>query len=265
MSVAGYIGGVGVLGPGLADWPAAAAVLSGERAYAPAPTVLPPPALLPAAERRRSGRVVRLALAVGAEAAARAGKDPAQLASVFCSSGGDGQNCHEIYAALALESREVSPTRFSNSVHNAAAGYWSIATRATRESTVLCAYDASFSAGLLEALVQVSVDEAPLLLIAYDTDYPEPLRAKRPVPDAFGVALVFTPQRDDGSLARVEICLGSEPADRLGDPQFESLRASIPAARCLPLLRLLAKREHGRAVLEYLGAASAVVSIEPCR
>ena len=119
-----------MLGPGLDNWPDAAAVLSGQRAYEPAPTVLPMPTLLPAAERRRTGRVVKLALAVALEATTRAGSEPAQLASVFSSSGGDGHNCHEICQALALDSREISPTRFSNSVHNAAAGYWSIATGA---------------------------------------------------------------------------------------------------------------------------------------
>ena len=264
MRVAGYIGGIGVLGPGLPDWSAAAAVLSGERAYEPAPTVLPAPALLPAAERRRTGRVVKLALAVAAEASSRALKDPAHLASVFSSSGGDGHNCHEICQALATEAREISPTRFSNSVHNAAAGYWSIATRAIRESTVLCAFDASFAAGLLEALVQVTVDEAPLLLIAYDADYPEPMHAKRPIPDAFGAAFVLTAQREPGSLARIETSFGPGPADQLSEPQLEALRTSIPAARCLPLLRQLARPEGGRTVLEYLGGSGTVVLVEPC-
>lgn len=265
MNAAGYIGGLGVLGPGLADWPSAAAILRKERAFVDAPTVLPAPVQLPAAERRRSGRAVKLALAVAAEACARAGKDPAELPSVFTSSGADGLNCHEICVALALPSREISPTRFSNSVHNAAAGYWSIGTRAERESTVLCAYDASFAAGLLEALVQVSVHESPLLLVAYDTDYPEPMHAKRPVPDAFGTSWVLTPRREPASLARIEIRLDTRPAEPLDDPELESLRARIPAARCLPLLGMLARGEAGCAAIEYLDAASAVVGLEPCR
>ena len=39
MKVAAYVGGVGVLGPGLADWEDASAVLSGARAYEPHTTV----------------------------------------------------------------------------------------------------------------------------------------------------------------------------------------------------------------------------------
>ena len=41
----------------------------------------------------------------------------------------NGQVIHEICEALATDEREVSPTRFHNSVHNASAGYWGIATR----------------------------------------------------------------------------------------------------------------------------------------
>ena len=83
MKLAAYVGGIGVLGPGLGNWDDTAAVLSGKTAYASAPTVLHTPTLLPPAERRRTGRVVKLALAVALEATARAATDPARLASVF--------------------------------------------------------------------------------------------------------------------------------------------------------------------------------------
>lgn len=259
-----YIDGIGVLGPGLAHWPATAAVLSGRTAYWPAPTLLPPPALLPPAERRRTGRVVKLAIAVALEAAARAGLRPADLASVFSSSGGDGHNCHELCEALAFATREVSPTRFANSVHNAAAGYWSIATGAKRESNVLCAYDASFCAGLLEAMTKLAVDGEPLLLVAYDSEYPEPIHSKRPVPDAFGTALVLTATGGPASVARIEVALVDDPADTLAEAALESLRQSIPAARCLPLLRQLARGGSGRAVLDYLDVSRVVVSVDAC-
>jgi Beta-ketoacyl synthase, N-terminal domain len=264
LNIAAYVGGIGVLGPGLQDWPSTASLLSGERAYESARTLLPAPALLPPAERRRTGRVVKLALAVALEATTRAGANPAHLRSVFSSSGGDGHNCHEMCEALAREPRAISPTRFANSVHNVACGYWSIATGATAESTVLCAFDASFCAGLLEALTQVAVDQEPLLLVAYDSDYPEPLYAKRRVPDAFGTAMVLTPRREPGSLARLEATLSSVPVDSLTDPELDALRRSIPAARCLPLLKQLALRTPGRTVLEYLDVSNTIVQVDPC-
>jgi hypothetical protein len=265
VNLSAYIGGIGVLGPGLADWPHAVAVLSGAAPYSAAATVLTAPALLPPTERRRTGRVVKLALAVALEASWRANVDPARLASVFSSSGGDGHNCHELCQALALADREISPTRFSNSVHNAAAGYWSIATGAQLESNVLCAFDASFCAGLLEAVSQVVVDGQSLLLVAYDTEYPEPLHSTRPVPDAFGAALVLTPDPGPNTLARIDLALGDQRPDVMGDPALESLRLSIPAARSLPLLSRLARADGGRTVLDYLDVSSMIVNVEPCR
>ena len=264
MRISAYLGGLGVLGPGLANWPEAAAVLSGQAAYRPAATVLPMPVILAAAERRRVGRVVKLALGVALEATSQAGEDPSDLASVFSSSGGDGHNCHELCQALSLAGREISPTRFANSVHNAAAGYWSIGMGAMAQSNVLCAFDASFTAGLLEALTQVAVDQVPVLLVAYDSEYPQPLHAKRPIPDAFGVALVLTPERRASSLVRLDAALSDSECDRFEDPDLEALRCAFPAARSLPLLRLLAARTGGTAILEYLDVSRMEVRIEQC-
>jgi hypothetical protein len=142
------IEGIGFLAPGLPDWPTARAVLRGEQAYAAAPSLLPVPSLLPAAERRRASRVVKLALALGLEAAAHAEADVGTLATVFTASGADGHNCHALCEQLATDDRRISPTRFHNSVHNAAAGYWGIATGrwprarcsapSTRASALVC-------------------------------------------------------------------------------------------------------------------------------
>jgi hypothetical protein len=259
------IEGIGVLGPGLPDWSAAARVLKGACPWEPAPTVLPAPVCLPSAERRRTGTLVRLTLAVGLEAAGRAGVDPAQLPTVFTSSGGDGQNCHEICEVLATAERQVSPTRFHNSVHNAPAGYWGIATGATAPANSLCAHDASFAAGLLEALCQVAVEHTSVLLIAYDASYPEPMRSVRPIPDAFGVALLLAPGASARSLARLDLFFREAPADRMAEPALERLRSSIPAARSLPLLAHLARAAEGSVLIDYLDGASLALEVSACR
>jgi hypothetical protein len=264
MRLSAYLGGIGVLGPGLNNWPQAAAVLSGRQPYEPTPTVLPVPMMLPPAERRRTGRVVRLAMAVAWEATAGAGADPTQISSVFSSSGSDGHVCHEICQALAQATREVSPTRFSNSVHNVAAGYWSIATGSMTESNVLCAFDASFAAGLLDGLTQTAVDNRTILLVAYDTEYPPPLHVKRPIPDALGVAMILTPSRNQNSIARIEASLTDEAGEKMAEGRFEALRCAIPAARSLPLLRQLALGQAGRTILDYLDVSRLAVQIEPC-
>lgn len=259
-----WLEGIGCLAPGLPDWPTARAVLRGEQAYTNAPSVLPAPAILPPAERRRASRVVKLALAVGLEAAAQAGADVAQLATVFSASGADGHNCHALCEQLASDDRQISPTRFHNSVHNAAAGYWGIATGAMAPCQVICAYDASFGAGLLDALGQVVVDRQPTLLIAYDSEYPEPLFAKRPVPDCAGVGLLLTPERTPRSQAQITVRPTTAVAEALADPALETLRTAIPALRALPLLRRLALGEGGPLVVDYLPPMQLSITLQPC-
>jgi hypothetical protein len=215
-----------------------------------------------------------LALAIGFEATSRAGADPAELPTVFSSSGGEGDNCHEICQTLATADRHLSPTRFHNSVHNAASGYWSIAASATPSSSVLCAFDASFGAGLLEALTQVVVDQTAVLLVAYDAPFPEPLRTVRPIPDAFGVAMVLAPVdaspatgEASPSVARkiLTVTLTDAPADSMADARLEALRSAIPAARSLPLLSKLARQESGRVVIDYLEAQRIAIEVSPWR
>ena len=81
--------GVGLLGPGLPDWQSGQALLREPSRWRPDATPLAAPALLPAAERRRAGAIVKLTLAVAGQACAQAGIDPQGLATVFTSSSGD--------------------------------------------------------------------------------------------------------------------------------------------------------------------------------
>jgi len=261
-SLLAYIDGIGLLAPGLDNWEAGRAVLAGQVSYVSRKTSLPAPAMLPPAERRRSGPLVRVALAAGAEAGA--GHDLATLATVFSSSGGDGANCHEICEMLASADRQISPTRFHNSVHNAAAGYWSIAAGTMETSSVLCAYDASFGAGLLEAMAQVAVDGVSVLLIAADTAYPQPLRAVRGIPDEFGVGLLLSPRRSPASIAQIGVTLSDAAAGCMADLALEALRAAIPAARGLPLLEAVARSKPAALVLDYLEHVRLAVEVSPC-
>ena len=254
-----YIEGIGLLGPG------GQAAFTGAAPYVSRPTELPAPASLPASERRRASRAIKLALAVGHEAIAAAGLDPAALATVFSSSAGDGYNCHEICLALATSDRQISPTRFHNSVHNAPAGYWSIASGAMASSSVLCASDASFGAGLLEALAQVAADHERCVLISHDTDYPEPRRSVRPGPDAFGIALVLAAQQSPRALSRIDVSISGPAgiATRMADPVLEVLRTAIPAARGLPLLAGIASGTAMDVVLEYVDHARLSIAVTP--
>lgn len=260
-----WINGIGLIAPGLTDWPTAAAVLRGDAQYEAAPSVLPVPLLLPPAERRRASRVIRLSLGVGQEAVVHAGADAATLATVFAASGADGHNCHALCEQLAGDDRQISPTRFHNSVHNAAAGYWGIATHSMAPCQVIGAFDASFGAGLLDALAQVLMDGQPVLLVAYDSEYPEPLHAQRDTPDCGGVALLLSAQRSAASLASITVTPCREPAEPLDLPALEGLRQNIPALRALPLLQRLARGTAGPVVLDYLAPMQLQVDLQDLR
>jgi hypothetical protein len=190
-----YIDGVGILAPGLGSWRAARPVLAGEGRYEPGEMPRPAAEILPPAERRRCGDLVKLALHVGAEALAPGGARAEDLATVFTCATGHGEVLHQICETLAGSARDVSPTRFHNSVHNAAAGYWSIATGARAASTSLCAHQGSFAAGLVEAAVQARAENRPVLLIAYDLPPPPPLAAVVPCTLPCGLAMLLAPAR----------------------------------------------------------------------
>lgn len=256
-----WITGIGLIAPGLPDWPSARAVLRGEQPWVSAPSVLPTPALLPPAERRRASRVIKLALGIGLEAAA--GADVSTLATVFSASGSDGHNCHALCEQLATDDRHISPTRFHNSVHNAPAGYWGIATKSMAPCQVLCAHDGSFGAGLIDALGQVVLDRQATLLLAYDSEYPEPLFAKRPVPDCAGVALRLEGERAPQALARISVQTTEAAARPMDQAALEPLRAAIPALRSLPLLERLAQARGGEVCIDYLPGLQLAVRIEP--
>lgn len=253
MSSALYIESAGIAAPGLPDWAGAGAVLRGETPYVA--TALAPyaPPRLPPNERRRATASIRQAFQAAEDALAGSGLPADQLASVFSSSDADLAIIHRISSALAGPVRAISPTDFHNSVHNAASGYWSIATGSKRPSTTICAYDAGFAAGLLEAAPMVAADGHDTLLVCYDVPGPPPLDAVRPFACAASTALLLRRERSARTLARLELSLLNAPETRLADPALEALRLGNPALRALPLLQALARGEAGEAVLALPG------------
>jgi Beta-ketoacyl synthase, N-terminal domain len=259
-----YIDAIGVCGPGLENWAAAQAVLTSQATYASVPTVIAPSSHLPPAERRRVGTAVKLALATASDALSQGHYQASDLLSVFSSSGGDGDNCHAICEALASQDRLISPTRFTNSVHNAPSGYWGIALQAKPASTSLCAFDGSFSAGFLEACTQSITAKAPVLLIAYDTPYPEPLRAVRPIAHTMGVAMVLNHQATNATLASVRVSLGKASVSVMDHAELEALRQNVPAARSLPMLQAIARASQNASLaLELFDNQQLLVEVSP--
>jgi hypothetical protein len=256
---------VGLMAPGLFGWHPSIPILKGEANFEPLP--LPPlkPVMLKPNERRRTTPTIKLALEVSDDALKQRPESD-QLLSVFTSSYGDLDVIHHICRALTLDERPVSPTHFHNSVHNAPAGYWSIAAGYQQASSSIAGLDGSFAAGLLEAAVLCKTEEKSVLLIAYDLPSPEPLNQVIKSDATFATALLISPfTSKTDKLANLRLQITQELAEsQLNDVRMEQLRVSAPAARSLPLLTALARKESTRLNLAYLADSQLQIEMTAC-
>lgn len=234
------IRGIGAFADGLPDWAALAAFARGETGLAGDAPRKPAPSMLPANERRRAPDSVLLALQVAQAACEAAAVDPATLPSVFTSTHGDLAITDYICQTLATAPAELSPTKFHNSVHNAAAGYWTIGIGCHAPATALSAFDASFAQGLIEAALQVAAEGGPVLLVAYDSPAGGPLRHTSKSEGLFGLALVL--ERADGHGTTLAAHIDSGAVSSANGPLIEATErnAMAPAAR---LAQALARGE----------------------
>lgn len=251
-----FVQGVGLWAPAVATWADFKPWLDGT--LEDAEPGKPRAEVLPANERRRAPDSVLLAAAAAGQAVAASGLDPATLASVFSSAHGDQAITDYMCATLAQSPAELSPTRFHNSVHNAPAGYWTIATACHAACSAISAGDASFGAGLLEAATQVVADGRPVLLAAFDTKGYGPLLSMTQVTLPFAAALVLSPSRTLGSMARLDLATAPiASVSRARDDRLHALATVNPSAAGLPLLEALA---HG-AGIDVMLAASAGMAL----
>ena len=257
------IEGIGVWSAELSNWAASCDVLCTDVFSTEVEKVLnaasrPAPSLLAPTERRRAPDSVLLAIEVAQQACAMTGRDPRDLPNVFASAFGDLAINDYLCATLARSPQDMSPTKFHNSVHNAPAGYWSIATGCMESSTAISAGAATFGAGLLEAALLAQRESRAVLLAAYDIAAVGPIADIVPCRTAFGVALVLAPA-SPRAVAHLRVqpqhAATTELASAAG--VLHACHRDNPAARGLPLLAALARREPQTLML----AAGACVNL----
>lgn len=261
-----YVESVGLYAPGLQGWSDSRGVLTGQRPYQQEPLPRYKPACLPPNERRRATDLVRLAFGACEDAVAERVEEAARLAAVFAASGGDYTINDQICRALNQPQRMVSPTQFHNSVHNAAAGYWSIATGSRAASVSLSAYDYTVAAGFIEAISLVAVESCETLLALYDNSVCWPMQAARPVKEPFSAALWLTPCATQHSLASITLSISDSADSYTGTRQagLEPVRLGNPAARCLPVLEHIAANSAGQVMLEMACKQALCLDVQPC-
>jgi hypothetical protein len=232
----------GVLAPGITSLDALLEVV--RRGSAPsdmAPLELKAPDRLPPNERRRASQAVRLTLSCIDQALDNFPLSPADLRTVFSTDEGTGEICPAILESLHQD-RNVSPLHFTNSVHNAPPGYFSIARQNQRPATLASLGPESFAGGLLCAVTEALAKRSPVLFVVYDTAMPSPLNEVLPINEHSATAWIIS----DGihyerlpTLARMHLLLEEQASPSplpgwIGDGWRSN--SSAPAIAALGLL-----------------------------
>ena len=238
--------GVGAWGTGFLNWNDLSDILlgysEGEEGLAKAPK----PEVIPANERRRAPLPVRLAVESSWQAVQNAGLDPVDLPCVFVSGIGDTQLTDYMCRVLAGENKALSPTKFHNSVHNAAAGYWTISTGCMQAANSVAGFQESVSLTLMEALVQCQTENKPLLLTFYDAPSSEVLKELLKNEDPFSASIVIAPKDWSKQHRNYIATIENQGCEW---PKFNSIRAlekmysTNPTAKIFSLLSLIAQTD----------------------
>jgi hypothetical protein len=237
--------GIGLWSPPCTDLDAFRRQLAGETT---ATLHARPSALaLSANERRRAPESVLVAIEAASQAVTASGRRTDNLACVFASAYGDQATTDYMCRVLARAPTELSPTRFHNAVHNASAGYWTIATDCRAPSSAICAGKMSFGAGLLEAATLACADDRAVLLVCSDTAGTGPLGELIGCARVFGCALVLSPGTTTGMRLRLAPT-AVPPRHSPMSAECQAWMQDNPAAESLPLLAMLATG-HGDCVV----------------
>ena len=249
--------GVGAWGENFRNWHDLTSILLGQKIEVE-PSKGPKPEIIPANERRRAPLSVRLAVETSWQACQDAQIDPENLASVFVSGLGDTQLTDYMCRVLASDNKALSPTKFHNSVHNAAAGYWTISTGCMQAANSVAGFECSVPLTIFDALIQSQAEQQPVLLSFYDAPCSDVLHKLMGNEHAFSASIIIAPVNQALSLPVYKASMltqHSEWPKFTGNKLLETCYIKNPVARILPLLELLALQEE-KEIMMPLSSAS---------
>lgn len=242
--------GIGVSGPGFSNWPELQTLLKSTQSDSDASShqfTTPKPSVIPANERRRAPLPVKIAVEVSEQAIKQSGQSAEAFACVFGSGLGDTQITDYMCRALATEDKLLSPTKFHNSVHNAAAGYWTISTDCMQAANSIAAYHDTVGMSLMEAAAQISTENIPVLVTVFDICAYSAYQAIFDCDQHFGAAVALAPADYNGAyLAELSISIEEKAAanDAFNSHEFlNSLYTTNPSGKMLALLSALIKNQ----------------------
>lgn len=241
MTLRARVAGIGLWMPGfpnLASW------LSGR----PVDGADVPNAAAQAKLRRRSSLLVNMVADVASQASEQAGVPLSRLRIVVGSAFGE---LGTLVAMLDERERDgvLSPLRFQNSVHNAAAGLLSIAHHNKAPATSLAAGNDTVAMVLLEAMTLLALGGDEVIAIVADESLPQSIRPGH-VASAIAAAIVLAPDGGAGATSGARAALGVlEDLRQTGaaPPAAERpLEVDGPSAAILPLVAAIGRGRSGR-------------------
>lgn len=135
---------------------------------------LPPCKNLPPLLRRRCGLLVRMVLEAAFDACKSGQIDPARVHHIHCSRHGEIRAMRQIFDSLWAK-QPLSPTLFSNSLHQTPSAYFDMASANTLLSRTLSGDESGLASALLEVLGLLRQEpDVPILLTFGDEATPKP-------------------------------------------------------------------------------------------
>ena len=236
------LAGVGIWSESFSNWEQFCAVVSGTAVEADARLQ---PELIPARERRRAPQFVKMAVEVMDQACRMADIDRSCVATVFASGMGDMQITDYMCRTLATMPRTISPTKFHNSVHNAATGYWSIATASNAPATAVSGYSHSSAIAMLEGAIQAIEENIPVLVTVQESAAPQPFKSVYDSDHPLAVSLLLAPNGTCSSpVCELRIAMSEDSSPVENEPSIDGVELDGNfVAELLDLLLVIAAAE----------------------
>ncbi|MGS0679945.1 beta-ketoacyl synthase chain length factor [Shewanella sp. 125m-7] len=180
---------------------------------------------VPAMQRRRLSKLTKIILE-----AVNQCQPAEQCRSVFASQHGEINRTIGLLENIVDES-PLSPTGFSQSVHNTASGIFSILTANQAQSTSIAAGSNTFSQAFIESYGQLHADPEPLLLVYADEPVPQVYQQFTSEPAwPIAVAFMLAPADDSqNALATLTLTPINQQTEIDNTLSFDLLLSSLAA------------------------------------
>ena len=236
--------GIGAWGPGFNNWPELQSQFHKHTSQEFDPPSNPKPSIIPANERRRAPLPVRAAVEVSYQALKQSGLRASDVACVFGSGLGDTEITDYMCSILASENKQLSPTKFHNSVHNAAAGYWTISSGCMKSANSVAAYRQTAGLSIIEGVTLCGLERTPVLITLFDMAAHAGYKQIFPCRHSLATALLVCPKDfgGDGVLAEINITqVANLQNPQLENPILRTLYQDNPIGQVLSLLDAIDK------------------------